>query len=330
MFYGFAENKDTEINLEYPVRIDKIYVIPGQSVTKGTLLLGVSHNKMQLKLNELKFQIEELELEKAIWSANLQSSIDLLEAQKSLKIRKTESEITQINAEAEHNRRLIESLEGIPISTDTSSNNSGINSIRIQSLRAEMELAVEGLNLEIKKYKDKLAASDNPLDVQIRKIEKDLEYYEINAVQISILAPTDGLIGNIHCMESENISSFSSLISFYEENPTRVKGFVHESMILQVNVGDTLEVVSNLHHENRCLGIVTGLGTRIVEIPERLRKMPQVKNYGREVLIAIPPDNNFLQKEKVMLNLVDEDEISPDQLNHLRKMRPVESSQSPS
>jgi len=192
-----------------------------------------------------------------------------------------------------------------------------------------MNLAVDGLNLEIKKYKDKLTASDNPLEVQIRKVEKDLEYYEANSVKVSILAPTDGLIGNIHCMESENISSFRSLISFYEENPTRVKGFVHESMILEVNVGDTLEVVSSLHPENRCLGIVTGLGTRIVEIPERLRKMPQVKNYGREVLIAIPPENSFLQKEKVMLNFIEEDEKTQDQINQLRKVQLFESSQSP-
>jgi len=328
MFYGFAENQETEINLEYPVRVDKIYVIPGQSVAKGTLLAEASHNKMQLKLNELKFQIEELELEKAIWAANLQASIDMLESQKSLKIRKTESEISQINAAAEQNRRLIESLEGVSSPADSVSSN-GLNSLRIQSLTDEMNLAVEGLDLEIKKYRDKLKASDNPLDVQIRKIEKDLEYYEANSVKISILAPTDGLIGNIHCMESENLSSFTSIISFYEENPTRVKGFVHESMILEVNVGDTLAVVSSLHPENRCLGIVTGLGTRIVEIPERLRKMPQVKNYGREVLIAIPPNNNFLQKEKVMLNLIDEEDKSEVQINQLRKVQLLDSSQGP-
>jgi hypothetical protein len=46
------------------------------------------------------------------------------------------------------------------------------------------------------------------------------------------------------------------------------------------------------------------LGSRIVEIPERLRKNPDLKTYGREVLIAIPPSNLFLQKEKVILNLL--------------------------
>jgi len=310
MFYGFAENSETEISLDYPVRIDKILVIPGQSVSKGTLLAEVSHNRMQLKLNDLQHQIEELQLEKTIWKVGLQSSIDMLEAQKTLEINKTESEISQIVAEAEQNRRLIEGLDSKPNTGDSLSTNPSLNSIRIQALREELDLIIEGLDLEIKKNKDKLYNQDNPLDIQIRKLHTDLEYYEANAVQIPILAPADGLIGNIHCMESENISDYTSLISFYEENPTQVKGYVHESMILQVNVGDTLEVVSSLHPENRCLGVVTGLGTRIVEIPERLRKMPQIKNYGREVLIQIPAENSFLQKEKVMLNLIEQE---PDQ-----------------
>ncbi len=98
-------------------------------------------------------------------------------------------------------------------------------------------------------------------------------------------------------------ASFNTLITFYEENPTLVKAYVHENMILQVNEGDTLEVFSSLHPDHRCLGVVTGLGSRIVEIPERLRKLPEVKTYGREVLVSIPRDNHFLQKEKVVLDL---------------------------
>jgi len=110
------------------------------------------------------------------------------------------------------------------------------------------------------------------------------------------------LIGNILCKEGENISSFSTLINFYERNPTLVKGFVHESLILEVQEGDSLVVSSTLHPEQKTSGEVIGLGSRIVEIPERLRKMPELKTYGREVLIRIPSNNNFLQKEKVMLN----------------------------
>ena len=124
-------------------------------------------------------------------------------------------------------------------------------------------------------------------------------------------------------MLSENVSSFNTLISFYERNPTLGKGFVHENLILQVNVGDTLIVTSSLHPQHTSMGIVGGLGSRIVEIPSRLRKMPEIKTYGREVLIEIPPNNPFLQKEKVILNFTKEVEMPKTQLRSFSKPTPT-------
>ena len=88
---------------------------------------------------------------------------------------------------------------------------------------------------------------------------------------------------------------------------------MHESLILHVSVGDSLEVGSTSQPEHRIMGKVTGLGSRIVEIPERLRKHPQLKTYGREVLIQIPAQNPFLQKEKVVLNLLNTEGIPQSQ-----------------
>ena len=113
--------------------------------------------------------------------------------------------------------------------------------------------------------------------------------------------------GNILCKKGEHISAFNTLINFYERNPTIVKGYVHESLILEVQVGDSLRITSSLHPSQQVKGEVIGLGSRIVEIPARLRKIPDIKTYGREVLIRIPSDNPFLQKEKVMLNSLDEE-----------------------
>jgi multidrug resistance efflux pump len=116
-----------------------------------------------------------------------------------------------------------------------------------------------------------------------------------------ITAPYDGLVGNIHGRVGEHQSSFSTLVTFYEQHPTLVKGYVHESLLLQVKLNDSLDVVSMVRPELFCRGQVVALGTRVVEIPERLRKMPEIKAYGREILVAIPTKNDFLQKEKVQL-----------------------------
>ena len=301
MFYGFAETKETEINLDHPVAVDRLYVTPGQKVKAGTLLAEVTHSNFDLKLNDINFSLEKLKTEESVQRADLQAAISRLEAQKIAKESDLNSQIRQLETEMEINRTLVEGLKTI---TPTDVPTVNPTAAKIESLREELRLVVKPLQVQIDRMEAELGASNNSKRIQMRKLREDKKYYNSEEEKMSIFAPTDGLIGNIYCKEKENISSFRTLISFYEQNPTMVKGYVHENLILQVMVGDTVEAVSTQHPEHKCQGIVSGLGSRIVEVPERLRKNPELKTYGREVLISIPPSNFFLQKEKVMLNLL--------------------------
>ncbi len=145
----------------------------------------------------------------------------------------------------------------------------------------------------------------NPYRERVSRLQAELKFDQDHRIQpITVTAPSDGLVGNIHCKEAEHISSFQTLISFYEPHPQFIKGYVHEDLLLKVSVGDTFLIKSIKDEALAYKGVVTGLGSRIVEIPERLRKMPDVRTYGREVSVKISPDNTFLQKEKVALELL--------------------------
>lgn len=244
--------------------------------------------------------MDELRLEENIWKADIRTSISRLEAQKVVKESEINSQIRQLEMEIEINRSLLEGLKSIDV-TETTVNP---RAAKIANLKEEQELVIKPLEVQIARLKEELESSNSPKRIQIRKLQEDQKFYTEEKDGLSIFAPKDGLIGNIYCKEKENISSFNTLISFYEENPTMVKGYVHENLILEVTVGDTLEAISTQHPEHKCQGVITGLGSRIVEIPDRLRKNPDLKTYGREVLISIPPTNFFLQKEKVILNLL--------------------------
>ena len=301
MFYGFAETKETEINLDHPIEVNRLLVTPGQKVKEGALLAEVTHSNFGLKLDDIKYSIEELKTEQDIWKADMRSSINRLQAQKVAKESEIRAQIRQLETELEVNRSLVKDLKSIDVSEGST-----INPIagKIASLREELNFTVKPLDVQIARLEEEMNSSSNPKAIQIRKLRNNAKFYNSEKEKLSIYSPTDGLIGNIYCKEKENISSFNTLISFYEQNPTMVKGFVHENLILEVEVGDTLRAISTQHPEHNIQGVVTGLGSRIVEIPERLRKNPELKTYGREVLITIPSTNHFLQKEKVRLNLL--------------------------
>lgn len=302
-FYGFAENKETELNHDEAVLVNEILVTPGQEVRDSQLLMRVSRASLDFKINNASSDIERLEAATILQKQELKDRISQLQAKKQSRTAALEAEIKTLEASIELNNFLREDLKTVEAPSTASKNSP--NAVKLTGLKNSLNLTQEIIDLEISQIEKELNSIQAPSMVEIGKLKKEINYYETEQEQLAIHAPSDGLIGNIHCKEGENISAFSTLISFYERNPTMVKGFVHENLIPQVKVGDILTVASSLHPQNKVEGKIMGLGTRIVEIPERLRKMPDIKTYGREVLISIPNENPFLQREKVMLNTLD-------------------------
>jgi multidrug resistance efflux pump len=300
-FYGFAENNETQINLENAVAVNRIAVRPGQFVRKGDLLLEVTRTSLDLKLSDVAHNISELQVRDEIRIAELKSNISRLQAERAEKVNDIQSRIRALEAEQTLNEALVKDLKSVKLPESAATNN--LYQLKIKALEEEMRYVVQPLDVEIQRLETDIKATPAS-KVAIDRLKNEKQYYEKEQERLKIFAPADGLIGTIHCKEGEHISSFTAMISFYEQNPNMVVGYVHESLVLQVRVGDSLDVVSSLHADEKCRGKITGMGHRIVEIPERLRKIPEIRTYGREVLIAIPTNNHFLQKEKVVLNLL--------------------------
>ena len=299
-FYGVAENQETPINLEHSCTILNIHVTEGQFVTKGTLLMEVVRTDLEFKMSELNHDITELLAKDRLTMDEIDGKLERLRAERAEKIGLIQGKIKVLEAEQALNRALLEELTNDAVK-DTTTLASSPYLTKLHGLQDELRLAVEPLDAEIAGLESMRKLSGVPVQTVVEKLKKEVALYEKEQEKLKIYAPSDGLIGNIHGHVGENISSFNTLISFYEENPNTVVAYLHESLSLQVKVGDTLSVTSSLHSTENCIGYVSGLGHRIIEIPERLRKIPEIKTYGREVLVSIPSENNFLQKEKVVL-----------------------------
>jgi len=297
-FYGVAENQETEINLEHDATVGKIYVTQGQFVTKGTLLLDVKRSMLDYKMSELQHNISSMMVKDQLNTIEIKGRLARLRAERAEKIGVIQSHIRLLESEDALNRELFVDLKSIP--TDSAAV-SATYQAKLASLNEELRLTIEPIDAEIRQLETALKISALPTQSEVSSLKEEIEKFEKEQDQLKILAPADGLVGSIHSQPGENVQAFNALISFYEKNPNMVVAYLHESLSMKIKVGDSLSVTSSLHPEEHCFGRVSGLGHRIVEIPERLRKIPELKTYGREVLIEIPSDNSFLQKEKVVL-----------------------------
>ena len=303
-FYGFADNKETEISMENAIEVEKIFVTVGQKVKKGTPLLNVVSATLPIKTSDVEYKIEELQTKYNLWKSDLDWRILQYEIELKEQTSKIQSQIDQLKVKLKNNKELSKKITSIDLVVSESKGITNPTQIKLASLELELQQTQEIIFTQINNLKSERFAQNNPILSEIKAQEAQLEYYKKRKRDELIVAPADGLIGNVHCKEGEKITSFGALISFYEESPNLVVGYIHEELILKINIDDSIAIYSSSRPDIQNKGVVKTLGSRIVEIPPRLRKIKELKTFGREIIIEIPPDNPFLQKEKVILNLV--------------------------
>jgi multidrug resistance efflux pump len=171
---------------------------------------------------------------------------------------------------------------------------------KINSLKSEI-MEIEKSNNNLILAFQNLAKENLRKRADENKLSATKNYLISERDKLLILAPFDGLIGNINCKEKEFIPSQTTLVAFYESSPSSAIAYIHESLSVGINIGDSLIITSTLRPGRDLGGIIMGKGHRIVEIPERLRKIAEYKMYGMEVYIRLSAPNDLLQKEMIRI-----------------------------
>ena len=296
--YGFAESNETEINYNYPVIVDRILVTPGQEVDSGEVLMHIVRKKSREILQDQQYDIAELKAKEQIELNKKANALVELKLLKETKLKEMESEIQELKNEIKFKKSLSEGLATI---SDSQSDYKPLEE-KLAQLKLEKDNSEKIYTQKILNSQNEIDLRDTPYRERIQKLNAQVAFEKSQEViEIVVNAPSQGLIGNIFCKEEEHVPSYNTLVSFYEPHPNIVTGYIHEDLILNVKMGDQFQVQSLNAPEVSYNGVVIGLGSRIVEIPSRLRKLPDIKTYGREVNVEISQDNTFLQKEKVSL-----------------------------
>ena len=301
-FYGFAESNELELNYNQAGAVVDIMVQPGQAVDSGQALLILDTRPKQQELADQVYRIEEETAERADYRARRTQELARLEVEQTNRLATLDEQIAELRKEIAFKTSLSEELTTVNVPQSS-----------YQPLREELaqlenrrERAVTAYGIERQGLESSITLGDSPARQRIRRLQAEARFdSSLLQERVTLTAPVSGLVGNINCREGEYKSAFANLITFYEPHSELVKGYVYENLAVEVGIGDVFEVISLQDEAVRYRGEVSGLGSRIVEIPQRLRKFPDMRSYGREVAVRIPRENDFLQKEKVSLRFLE-------------------------
>ncbi|MDA8793097.1 DUF3616 domain-containing protein [Bacteriovoracaceae bacterium] len=120
-----------------------------------------------------------------------------------------------------------------------------------------------------------------------------------------IFADFEGKIQNINYKEGENTQPHFPIISILKDQPTTIRGYIHEKIMDEIDVEQFVEVSSlSGNIEKGTIGKIISFGSSIVSFPPRLLRDPERPIWGREVIVSIPVNHTFLLGEKVFIKKV--------------------------
>lgn len=303
-FYGIAETREIVVNSENPVEIKKIHVVQGQVIGESDTLIELKRPELTMKISDITHQLDELKVQKLVDASSSRSEIRQLQAQQEAEINQIKTQINELEAQYELNKRLTAELRSIEKSNEAAEHIEEDNNpikVKIESLKRELELALNPSQIKIKSIQSELYSSDDPVKIHVERLEEELKLLLEEKGKLVIYAQINGIIGSVNFKEGEKVSPFAPIVTLHTKSPSFVKGYIHENVYSKVSVGQKVHINSLADRSNRIVGEIVGVGSRIVEYPIRLRKRPDIQIWGREIIIKIPQDNNFLLGEKVVI-----------------------------
>lgn len=175
--------------------------------------------------------------------------------------------------------------------------NRQIYSLKSQYDKLSAELKLRRQISSLTNDMTRLPTGVDPLQVELISIKREIEILEKRLRDLFVFAELDGAVGTVNFKNGEKAPAFASLLTLVPLNPTYVNGYLNENLTSTVKVGQTVEVFSN--GGKSVYGRIINIGSRIVPIPERLLRIQTLPAWGREVVVRIPSNNDFLVGEKV-------------------------------
>ena len=307
-FQGFAESNETIINSEASVSIKKILVMEGDSVYKGQKLAELESQELALRIADIRSQLLQIETKRGMGEAEIQSKILQNKAAERAAISELKAQIQTLENQMKINKELSGGLKSVKIR-------------KSDSVKNPIEIQIESLDLTIaerkkefaeinRMYKKMLESGETPENVEAEKLKAELELLEKQNADMAVYAPFDGIVGSVFIKNGngekvffkggEKIAAYSPILSIVNKEPSFVKGYIPESQFSVIKTGDEVSI-STSNSPQQITGVVTGLGGRIIPLPERLLKNRNIALWGREIVIRIPENNGFILGEKVSI-----------------------------
>lgn len=298
-FYGIAENPIRNINLDYPVEVVKLYKFQGDAINVDDTILILRRLDLKQKEMELKYEILETQQHISQEITQINNEISQLQIDR----KSFQEEYQNRNSILIQREKQLKNMSEIISGASSMTTFESID-LEKKNLHEKYMNEVSEINLKIQSKEKTKEYKKNNLELRIQKLNNLLEELMTSRNELIVTSPEKGMIGQMECHEGDRISAFNTILKIHGEHPSNVIIYIGDRQLTLMNPGDSVNIISLSNPDYQIPGIITSLGTRVTSLPDRLKKVPEARVWGREVQISISTANEFLQGEKVKVVLL--------------------------
>lgn len=298
-FFGTAESEGQILNYEHSVLVEKIYVHTGDQVKQGDTLAVFMRSDLDRTASDKTNEIKQYEVEKTTKRHTIQREIDVLRAKRAALVSELESQIKMINTEEGIQSALKEAMGD----KDKTSTKSNLKNEKIASLKELINQTERQIREQNQLLNEQINANESVYDAKVAQVQEEIGFLDKERDRLTLLSPIDGFVENVGIVKHEIAPQYKELIRLNPKLPNKVRGFISESAELVYRLGDTVELTSSTRPNIVSKGVLIGSSPQLVELPFRLRKLTEVRAWGREIYIRMPLTNDFFIGEKIIISI---------------------------
>lgn len=299
-FWGLVQSEKTVVRSPESGEIQLLKVTPGESVATGDTLLVLYRPEVERQQQESLLQLSKLDSEHKQKTHSLRAHMQEIRSEWNQELRRVQQEQALWELKIQTDRALASAW----LQEDNRSQ--VVDSITIFK-RRDFQIATNDINeqysLKLQALESQYHLSRPILESDLDLAENDLAFWEAISEQQVIRSPHAGWVGEVMVNETEVTLKGTPLVEIWGNEARYVEGFIHENFTAELTKGQSVMLSSANDSENKATASIVKLGNRIVEFPDRLRKAPEVRLWGRETIIQLEPSNNFLIGEKVIIQV---------------------------
>ena len=137
------------------------------------------------------------------------------------------------------------------------------------------------------------------IDLAKEALERRKDVLRARREKVVLTAPCDGYVSDIPSRVGEAVMQGVEILSIAEEKPRVIIAYASEAVVGQLKIGKRVEVVKGSERPQKGPSEVTYIGPAVEQMPARLWRNPNFPQWGRPMLIEIPPGMKLIPGEMV-------------------------------